>query len=914
MADTIDNLIIDVSVSADKAVQNLTRLQNAIKPLSNASQNAAGGMQTMADAAKDAGTETQKAGEQSGKAQKNIRGVGKDAENAGKAAKKGAVGLGSFWDSLKRIAFYRFVRSIIKGITDAFKTGITNMYHWSKEVQGADRTFSKSMDRMATSALYLKNSLGAMTAPLINSLAPVLDVIIDKVVEVINFFNMLISAISGADTYTVAKKAATEWDKAANKTSKAAKELRRTLLGFDEINRLNGNTTSSSSGGKDKTNYEDMFTTKPLEGIFKKISDITKGWPDWLKWLLGIGGAGLAAWGLSQLPKLIGKVLDWLKKLFTIKIPDWFRWLFGPKGNKDIDLKLPEDFELPDADITTNIKKGDWSALDDLSGKPVYLSPKLDNKPQVLLENFKDDWNKVHGRTVYLSPKMDNSASVLYRLFKRAWDEIGSKILYFSPRMNNSAKVLYDNFKRDWDKAGSKVLYFTPKLDNKASVLWEQFKKDWIAARDTLYASPKLDNTATALWRLFKDEWDSLYPVVWIKVNYRMNPVSSLDDANSRSFGGGHTSGGGAGRGRHGSGIGGTSNSSSFDTKPIEEYVDKIKGKLSEIPASAQLNMMWFAKNLQQGEKDALNVTFQPVGENVAHSLTNGMNQTWYEATNAMNTNMGTLYNTADRVSFNDVGSGIDTDISSGVMQNTGYAVGTIAGLMSSLFSTADGKSFFNAGYNIVNTINSGVNSNKYWAQNTVSSLMNALYNSAGSLSFFNIGYHIASGIKQGIDSNWNWLTNTAWNLAVDIFNAAKSALGIASPSKVFEEGIGKNIDLGIAKGIDNSTPAALASISRMGEAVAEKFSAYDLQASISAMADYGTTFAPSYETSVQSDSGMSDNTNDRAMVDILRDVRRLLVEISAKDTTVEVTTSAINKAQTRMNRRAGVTIAPVGT
>ena len=279
-----------------------------------------------------------------------------------------------------------------------------------------------------------------------------------------------------------------------------------------------------------------------------------------------------------------------------------------------------------------------------------------------------------------------------------------------------------------------------------------------------------------------------------------------------------------------------------------------------------------------------------------------------------MNTNMSTLYNTADRVPFNGVGTGIDTDISSGVMQNTGYAVGIIAGLMSSLFSTADGKSFFNAGYSIVNTINSGVNSNAYWAQNTVSNLMNALYNSAGSLSFFNIGYHIASGIKQGIDSNWNWLTNTAWNLAVDIFNAAKSALGIASPSKVFEEGIGKNIDLGIAKGIDNSTPAALASISRMGEAVAEKFSAYDLQASISAMADYGTTFAPSYETSVQSDGGMSDNTNDRAMVDILRDVRRLLVEINAKDTTVEVTTSAINKAQTRMNRRAGVTIAPVGT
>lgn len=586
MADTIDNLIIDVSVSADKAVQNLTRLQNAIKPLGNASRNAAGDMQDMAQGAKDAGTATQKAGEQSGSVAPKIRGVGKDAENAGKAAKKGAVGLGSFWDSLKRIAFYRFVRSIIKGITDAFKTGITNMYHWSKEVQGADRTFSKSMDRMATSALYLKNSLGAMTAPLINSLAPVLDVIIDKVVEVINFFNMLISAISGADTYTVAKKAATEWDKAANKTSKAAKELRRTLLGFDEINRLNGNTTSSSSGGKDKTSYEDMFTTKPLEGIFKKISDVTKGWPDWLKWLLGIGGAGLATWGLSQLPKLIGNVLDWLKKLFTIKIPDWFRWLFGPKGNKDIDLKLPEDFKLPDADITTNIKKGDWSALDDLSGRPVYLSPKLDNKSQVLLENFKDDWNKTPSRTVYLSPKLDNKADVLWEQFKKNWIAVRDT-LFASPKLDNTATVLWGRFKDEW-LAARTTLYASPKLDNYGSVIFNKFKSEWNGANPVVTAFVQLAKsgwstisgfvgtqvtvavhlsrgnfyslqswvgtwTPVEIWLQRGNFWsleDWLGDEIWVKVNLYMGSGGYLVDGQSRSFGGGSTSGGGAGRGR----------------------------------------------------------------------------------------------------------------------------------------------------------------------------------------------------------------------------------------------------------------------------------------------------------------------------------------------------------------------------
>jgi len=39
-----------------------------------------------------------------------------------------------------------------------------------------------------------------------------------------------------------------------------------------------------------------------------------------------------------------------------------------------------------------------------------------------------------------------------------------------------------------------------------------------------------------------------------------------------------------------------------------------------------------------------------------------------------------------------------------------------------------------------------------------------------------------------------------------------------------------------------------------------------------------------------------------------------LLRQINAKDTTVEVTAASLNRAQTRMNRRAGTTIVPVGT
>ena len=106
------------------------------------------------------------------------------------------------------------------------------------------------MDRIATSTLYLKNSLGAMLSPLINTLAPVIEWIIDRIVDVINWINKLFAALSGSQTYTVAKKVATTWadagKSAASSAKKAADDIKRTILGFDEINKLEKQNTQIS--------------------------------------------------------------------------------------------------------------------------------------------------------------------------------------------------------------------------------------------------------------------------------------------------------------------------------------------------------------------------------------------------------------------------------------------------------------------------------------------------------------------------------------------------------------------------------------------------------------------------------------------------------------------------------------------
>lgn len=76
------------------------------------------------------------------------------------------------------------------------------------------------------------------------------------------------------------------------------------------------------------------------------------------------------------------------------------------------------------------------------------------------------------------------------------------------------------------------------------------------------------------------------------------------------------------------------------------------------------------------------------------------------------------------------------------------------------------------------------------------------------------IGGDIVDGIWKGIKGGWDWLTEKVSNLANDLFEAAKEALGINSPSKVFADGVGKNIALGIGQGYEKAMPGVSEKIS----------------------------------------------------------------------------------------------------
>ena len=185
--------------------------------------------------------------------------------------------LNGFFSAIKRIAIYRAIRAALKEIVKGFEEGRQNAYQWSV-VTG--NQFARSMDMMATSALYLKNSLGAMTMPLTNYLAPILDRLVDQFVELINMVNRFTATITGASSWVKALKYPAEYMEQA---AGSAKELKNQLLGFDDLNVLNAPSGSGSASAMD---YSKMFEQVELNmsnmSFTKALQDAIKN-SDWVR-------------------------------------------------------------------------------------------------------------------------------------------------------------------------------------------------------------------------------------------------------------------------------------------------------------------------------------------------------------------------------------------------------------------------------------------------------------------------------------------------------------------------------------------------------------------------------------------------------------------------------------------------------
>lgn len=169
-----------------------------------------------------------------------------------------------FTSPFERMARYRTLRWFFSELSSGFKEGAENMYAWSNALGGE---FADAMDRLKTSATLFKNSLAVASAPLIEWLAPQVEALANKFAALATTVSRFFAILTGSDHYyTVAASSAKAY---SNATGKATEKL-RTLLKFDEINRLERKNQSgggSSSGGGGGGNFQKVALDKNVKNL-----------------------------------------------------------------------------------------------------------------------------------------------------------------------------------------------------------------------------------------------------------------------------------------------------------------------------------------------------------------------------------------------------------------------------------------------------------------------------------------------------------------------------------------------------------------------------------------------------------------------------------------------------------------------
>lgn len=161
------------------------------------------------------------------------------------------------------------------GAVRMIKEGFTNLATYSP-------TVNNEIKQMQIELQYLKNAFATAFYPILTVVIPILSKLIDWLSAGLTAMAHFMTALTGKSFTIVAKKTSSGVKgigDSADSANKSAQDLQKTLMGFDEINKLNDNSSSSSAGTGASSGVGDMFEQVPVEEGASNFADkIKEAW------------------------------------------------------------------------------------------------------------------------------------------------------------------------------------------------------------------------------------------------------------------------------------------------------------------------------------------------------------------------------------------------------------------------------------------------------------------------------------------------------------------------------------------------------------------------------------------------------------------------------------------------------------
>lgn len=286
------------------------------------------------------------------------QGLYKWMDNIGKVTPKATSKISALGGQFMRLMKIKILRLIITQILEGISEGFKNAYQWSKEMGDSLAT---DVDNLYSSLGQMKNQIGSFVGELFQSLAPVLQVLVDLAFQLANALAKIFAAARGEDKYKKAIRQNLSYAGSMDTATASAKELQRTILGFDELNILNGEGGTHGGGaGASGNNYADMYEYADTE--LNLVEGILAGAINMANTsfsAFGLLGDGVnALWNAifnhdeEALPSWFDELGDWINGLTGVSA--WLRDV-----SADISgfmWKIAEDIKAFTANLSLDIK------------------------------------------------------------------------------------------------------------------------------------------------------------------------------------------------------------------------------------------------------------------------------------------------------------------------------------------------------------------------------------------------------------------------------------------------------------------------------------------------------------------------------------------------------------------------------
>mgnify|MGYP001136833469 CR=1 FL=1 len=402
---------------------------------------------------------------------RNIRSHSKTASGA----------MGKFGNRILSLAKTVFVFNLLR---KGFQAMLSGMKEGFQNYLAYDANLKNSVEGLKASLNTVKANLGSAFAPIVQTVLPYLQMLVEWINTAVNAVNQFISSILGRTTY---KRAASGVGNVSNgvgemadnmgEAAQQAKKLEKALAHYDELNVIQKNDDSGTSGSGSKTptsagteglglGYEDVAIDSKIKAMADKIkkylSDIFKPMKaSWDKY----GQSVIGSW-----KKALTNIMELLKV-----VANTFRdvWTNGTGeevcGNILLILKMI-------GDMLASIAKAFVNAWNDNNRGYNYIQSVFNRFNSILSlirimgQSLLTVWNsgsgeQIIGHLLEIFTNINNAIANIRNNFAKAWklDDTGTKIIQDMADLFNILLGHVNNVTKGMEK-WTKELDFSPLL------------------------------------------------------------------------------------------------------------------------------------------------------------------------------------------------------------------------------------------------------------------------------------------------------------------------------------------------------------------------------------------------------------------------------------------------------------------